>query len=292
MVTASHNPPEDNGYKVYLGDGAQIVPPATRRSRRPSRAGPLPSAGRPRRRARWSPTRRRVLEAYLDAIARAVACTRPAAPLRIVYTPLHGVADALALRAFAGRLTGAARGPGAGEPDPDFPTGPSPTRRSRARWTSLRQARRPARTSCSRTTRTRTASRWPSPTRADAVGACSPATRWACCSGLPARPRRRATGRDARWSLRHRLVPLLSAHRRGGRRRYVETLTGFKWIVRAIESSGPGEPLRLRLRGGARLRVGDVVRDKDGISAALAVLALAASARSAGQSLLDPLGRA
>ncbi len=67
---------------------------------------------------------------------------------------------------------------------------------------------------------------------------------------------------------------------------YAETLTGFKWIVRAADER-PRTRFVFGYEEALGYAVGDVVRDKDGISAALAVLGLAAQARAAGQSMLD-----
>jgi len=68
--------------------------------------------------------------------------------------------------------------------------------------------------------------------------------------------------------------------------RYAETLTGFKWIVRAGQGI-PGRHFLFGYEEALGYAVGDVVRDKDGISAALALLSLAATARAEGRSLLD-----
>jgi phosphomannomutase len=68
--------------------------------------------------------------------------------------------------------------------------------------------------------------------------------------------------------------------------RYAQTLTGFKWIVRAGESR-PGARFVFGYEEALGYAVTDIVRDKDGIGAALAVLGLATRARSAGESLLD-----
>src|ERR1019366_3680244 len=105
MITASHNPPADNGYKLYLGDGAQIVPPvdaeieAAIRSLGPLSGIPLGPPEGPLLTRHGDET----AQAYLDAILAASPPRRPPGggdSLRVVYTPLHGVAGPLMLRAI------------------------------------------------------------------------------------------------------------------------------------------------------------------------------------------------
>jgi phosphomannomutase len=119
MVTASHNPPQDNGYKVYLGDGSQIVPPADAEIAAAIDAVgaltgvPLGDSG--------DVLGEDVVESYLDAVA-AIVGDGPR-ELATVYTPLHGVggesaAVALERAGFSAPEQVAAQA----APDPDFPT--------------------------------------------------------------------------------------------------------------------------------------------------------------------------
>ena len=120
MVTASHNPPQDNGYKVYLGDGSQIVPPADAEI-----AAQIAAVGAGRATSRAATAVEvlgdELLDRYLDDVV-ALAGGGPR-DLAIVYTPLHGVggipvATALKLAGFAEPHVATAQA----EPDPDFPT--------------------------------------------------------------------------------------------------------------------------------------------------------------------------
>lgn len=119
MVTASHNPAQDNGYKVYWGDGSQIVPPADQEI-----MAAIAGIGRVDELPRD--------DSYLllgddveDAYVSAVASTIEPGPrdLSFVYTPMHGVGRAT----FARVLDAAGFGPAhtvaeQADPDPDFPT--------------------------------------------------------------------------------------------------------------------------------------------------------------------------
>jgi phosphomannomutase len=121
MVTASHNPPQDNGYKVYLGDGSQIVPPADARIAEDIAAvGPLDTVPRPD--GGWTVLGEDVVTAYL---ARAAAVVADGGPREVsaVYTPMHGVGLETLLAAFSlAGFPAPVPVPEQAAPDPDFPT--------------------------------------------------------------------------------------------------------------------------------------------------------------------------
>ena len=94
VVTASHNPPQDNGYKVYLGDGSQIVPPADSAISAQIFAVAEHDLGDVPRSTAYTTLDDELVEAYLE---RAASLVPPEAPRELtwVYTPLHGVGRAV-----------------------------------------------------------------------------------------------------------------------------------------------------------------------------------------------------
>jgi phosphomannomutase len=298
MITASHNPPADNGYKLYLGDGAQIVPPADAEIEAAiRRVGPLNEI---RLAPPDSPLIVRhggeVATAYLDVICAASPAPPDAAWLRFVYTPLHGVAAGLALRAFDRAGFPAPDVVTAQEaPDPDFPTVAFPNpEEPGALDLALALARRSGAdlVLANDPDGDRLAVAVPDPGAAagwrtltgDQVGALLGAyllerdgAGGPRGTHRPARPDPLVVTTIVSSTLLSRIAAAAGAQ-------YAETLTGFKWIVRAAR---PGSRFVFGYEEALGYAVGDAVRDKDGIGAALAVLGLAARARSRGASLLD-----
>jgi phosphomannomutase len=282
MVTASHNPPQDNGYKVYLGgavapggaagDGAQIVPPADRGIEAAIDAvGPL--AGVPLSDA-WTTLGEDIVEAYLDGVA-AVPRT-PHRDLTVASTALHGVGGALLAAAL--RRAGFAEPAQVAEqaePDPDFPTVAFPNPEEPGATDLLLAladrigadiaiANDPDADRCAVVCGGRLL-------RGDEVGALL--ADHLMRSGV--------TGGYVTTVVSSALLGAMCAARGLP---YAQTLTGFKWIVRGAEDLAFGYEEALGYAVAP-----DLVRDKDGISAALLVADLAASLRAEGRTLLDRL---
>jgi phosphomannomutase len=276
MVTASHNPPRDNGYKVYLGDGAQIVPPADRDiaariAERPT-AGTVPSA------EGWLVAGDEVLDAYVEAVGGRVEGDAPR-DLRVVYTPLHGVGDVtvhrvLARAGFAPPLVVSEQR----APDPDFPTVafPNPEEPGAMNLAVALGERESADLVVA------------NDPDADRCAVAVPTVRgWRMLSGdelgvllADAVTRRATTGTLATSIVSSSLLSRLAPARGFG---YAETLTGFKWIGRVPHLVfGYEEALGYCVAP-------DLVRDKDGISALLLAVETAARLRAERRTLLDRL---
>ncbi|WP_369371486.1 phospho-sugar mutase [Promicromonospora sp. Populi] len=129
MVTASHNPAADNGYKVYLGgrvvsdagQGAQIVPPYDARIAEEI-AHVAAAKDVPRAESGWTLLGREITDEYHAAVA-GLHDGEPRNRLRIVTTSLHGVGGAAIARVLAeAGFTDVVPVEEQAEPDPDFPT--------------------------------------------------------------------------------------------------------------------------------------------------------------------------
>jgi phosphomannomutase len=289
MITASHNPPAYNGYKLYLRDGAQIVPPADAEIESEIRSLGRLSA------VPLAPLDSPLIIRHGDGVARAyldlICAESPAPPdadwLRFVYTPLHGVAGSLAMRAFeqAGFAPPDVVAAQA-EPDPDFPsvTFPNPEEPG-ALDLALAQARRSGAdlVLANDPDGDRLAVAVPGADGAwqtltgDQVGALLGAYLLDVDAPEPNPADRLVVTTIVSSTLLSRIAAAAGAQ-------YAETLTGFKWIVRAER---PGSRFIFGYEEALGYAVGEIVRDKDGIGAALALLGLAARARSRGGSLLD-----
>ena len=122
MVTASHNPPADNGCKVFLADGAQLRSPIDAQIETAIESVTLPPSELPAATVPVETVGAELVEAYVDAITDAVPVP-DAAVVRAAYTPLHGVGRSVFEAAFvAAGLPVPVAVAAQADPDPDFPT--------------------------------------------------------------------------------------------------------------------------------------------------------------------------
>jgi phosphomannomutase len=296
MVTASHNPPQDNGYKVYLGGravdddgrGAQIVAPIDAEI-----AGLIDAVGPvgeiPLAESGWTLLSPNIAADYRAAVVRlARPDLFPARDLKIVLTPLHGVGGTTAVGVL--REAGFANVAVVAEqavPDPGFPTVAFPNPEepgaldlalasAREAEADLILANDPDADRCAVAAPDPETGEWRM-LRGDEVGALLGAH---IVQRLEALGRLSDGGVFANSIVSSRLLGRIAqaaglAHR--------ETLTGFKWISRVRGLLyGYEEALGYCVAP-------ELVKDKDGISAALLVAELAADAKAHGQTLFDRL---
>ncbi len=278
MVTASHNPPADNGYKLYGPSGAQIVAPDDAVVEAGMRdPGPATLA------ERTDPLHRYVPEEVLAAYRRhLVQRFGGASDLAIAYTPLHGVGGATMTRLFeeAGfhrvSLVTEQFAPDGAFPTLPFPNPEEPGALDLALATAERSGSALVIANDPDADRLGAAVRTPSGwrvLRGDEIG-------WLLGASLVARaePGDVVATTIVSSTMLSRIAAAAGVP-------YAETLTGFKWISRA---AGAGR-LAFGYEEALGYAVDPGVADKDGLSAALALARLADDLAREGRTLVDRL---
>jgi len=283
MVTASHNPPQDNGYKVYLGGtvdgieyrGSQIVSPTDVSIAQTINA--ITSLKSQPRGKEWTVLGEEIIEKYIDRTAS--LATKPGS-LRIVYTAMHGVGTETLQRVFlkAGFQTPILVDAQAA-PDPDFPTVAFPNpeepgaidlalETAKSFDADLVIANDPDADRC-------------------AAAVKDPATGWRMLRGDElgailgeSIARKSQAGIFANSIVSSSILKKIAEHYQ---LEFKETLTGFKWLAK-IKGLTFAYEEALGYAVDAK-----TVNDKDGISAAITLAQIATDLAADGKTLLDLL---
>lgn len=282
QITASHNPAADNGYKVYLDAGIQLIAPSDTEIETAMAAAP--PADQIARRA-VQPAGRELIDRYMQ---RAAAVRRGSGSVRVALTALHGVGGAVAVDTLHRAGFGDVHVVGAQfAPDPDFPTVafPNPEEPGAADAllalaadvdADLAIALDPDADRCAVGVPTRDGWRMLS---GDETG-------WLLGDYLLSQQPDPATAVVASTVVSSRMLAAIAAHYGA---RHVETLTGFKWLARA-DAEVPGATLLYAYEEAIGHCVDPAaVRDKDGISAAVLACDLVAVLRGQGRTVPDVL---
>ena len=285
MVTASHNPPQDNGYKVYLGgtvggvryEGSQIISPAD--SEISADIASVPALNTLVRSQGWTILDESHIDAYVSATSR--LATKPGT-LRIVYTAMHGVGTETLEKVFkAAGFPAPILVSEQAQPDPDFPTVkfPNPEEpgaidlslvKAREVSADLVIANDPDADRCAAAIKERDG-QWRM-LRGDEVGAL-----------LGEYMARKAPNKEVMLANSIVSSSILSKIAQHYGLPFKETLTGFKWLAKIPNLwFGYEEALGYAVDSKS-------VNDKDGISAALVLAQLATDLKAEGKTLVDLL---
>jgi len=293
VITASHNPPKDNGYKVYAVNGAQIISPEDAQiAGAIAQVGPanaVPRSADAFGQSGARPIGPELFEDYLRDVDRSLPSGTSDRNIRVVYTAMHGVGgrfvvDALRRFGYSNVHPVAAQF----EPDGTFPTVDFPNPEEPGALDLAHELAHAL--------------------DADLVLANDPDTdRLAVSVPDPGGSWRPLTGNQIGCLLAEFLLsssndglainsivssPLLGVIADEHGATWAQTLTGFKWVWNAaldLSEAGHGD-LILGFEEALGYSIGTTVRDKDGISAAVAFAALAGQAAAQDRTVLDTLG--
>jgi phosphomannomutase len=282
QITASHNPPTDNGYKVYLDGGIQVISPADHEIEAAMATAPFADQIT---RKPVKPADARLVGCYIDRAAEVRLST---GSVRVALTPLHGVGGAVAEETLRIAGFGAVHSVGAQfAPDPDFPTVALPNPEEPGATDELLALAAEVEADVA-------IALDPDADRC-AVGIPTPSgwrmlsgdeTGWLLGDYILSRSRNPEQAVVASSVVSSRMLAAIAAHYGAV---HVETLTGFKWLARA-DSTVPAGTLVYAYEEAIGYCVDPAaVRDKDGISAAVLVCDLVATLKDQGRSVPDML---